>query len=745
MPDSSAPTVSTIGTTDTTDDNKHSMDNLEDDALFDTYNKNSRVDMSSMSYSICLDTKNQDKTKSKLAYPLSRKTRQWVDDDTVNQCYNCNKDFAFLVRKHHCRLCGKIFCYECSNFWQFIPENLLSPDSKKGTWNNYIGSYVSTDMANKQRVCLGCSELIDKVNSVKKIIEVFSYINFDIRDIKKIAKVTPIWKNAANYCLSIFREIQYKLPSEEFTPLEKKMLWSNTQYLVGHSKYLLALLKVATTEEEMTKVKELLEVPKQYTCWSTMCSRNCKEKLNSIDSINLLAHCFKQKGNTDELKRVALKYLRCSDKEFKCYIQFLVYNMQNDSGIISDFLIKRCLNNFSLLTSLYWEIKMYPKDQYHEKAYAGTLVQLKKIFSTPEYEQQFVKLLQGDALVKTLEEIKTMITEKEKTYEEIKDKYVLKNETLVPVSPENKIKRICLEKIQIKDSVSKPMIIPCELSDGKIFRLMMKNDDLRRDQIVLNIIQLLEIIVRREEQIELDIVSYNVLPTGKNKGIIEIVNESDTIYFIQEKLQSSILNYILENNGHLKVEDVRNRFIRSTAAYCVITYLLGVGDRHLENIMVTKDGRLFHIDFGYILGKDPVFNNPGIRITPEIIDAIGGLSSVFYPQFVEICSRIYNCVRRNIDIFMNMMLLIPKISTLAITDDEIYEQIMRRFIPGESEIDAKMHIVNKMERQKYTEKVKDFFHYHSKEKTISSTVNRLSAAVSGLWTPPKPEEQQINL
>ena len=696
--------------------------------------KNDRIKKNEvdMSYSVFLE-QTTDEEKS-LKYTLPKRVNNWVDDNTVISCYNCTKTFSLFVRKHHCRFCGKIFCAECSNFQAIIPEQLLSDDSRKGSLKEYVSSYIISKDPTKHKVCKTCKDIVDFLDQVRILIEIFLKITLDIKILKKMGQVCKEWHGASHYILTIFKEIQDKLPNKGYTKLEKALLWNNIEYISGHNKYMVHLVKSCDTPEENRLAIESLKKKKVVKCWSMMCGRNCYNKLTSFDSINLLSHSFKQIGHNDILRKSILGHLTCSDKELKCYFPLLLYYVKYDNGNIADFLVEKCINNFSLLNALYWELQLYPRNGFHEDAYSNITDKLKELFKNKKYEANFIKLLEGNSLVKALETISKAISEENKSYEDIKDKFSLKGILTSPLNNKSQIKSIHIEKIKVKDSATKPIIIPCETHDGNMINILYKREDMRKDQMIMNLIQLVDVILKKEENLDLGLITYNILPTGKNTGMLEIVENSETMYYIQEKLKSNIWDYISEVNGDCKINDVKDAFTKSVAGYSVITYLFGIGDRHLDNIMISRSGKLFHIDYGYILGTDPVVNNPGIRITPEIIEVLGGLSSKRYETFTNLCSRIYNCLRRHIDIFLNMTTILPKMTDMKITDNDIYNLLMKRFIPGENQKDAKLHFINQMEKQTYIDKIKDWCHYHSREQTVSSAMNRLSFAMSNLIT-----------
>lgn len=104
---------------------------------------------------------------------------------------------------------------------------------------------------------------------------------------------------------------------------------------------------------------------------------------------------------------------------------------------------------------------------------------------------------------------------------------------------------------------------------------------------------------------------YKVISTGFNIGFIEKV-KAKTLFQIQMEGGKastyqidtlSLFRWICDNNPNDKLNKAINNFTKSCAAYCVATFIIGIGDRHPDNIMVSKEGHIFHIDFGHFLGN----------------------------------------------------------------------------------------------------------------------------------------------
>ena len=53
---------------------------------------------------------------------------EWVKDSLVTACEKCEKRFSQYRRRHHCRSCGHVFCWECAD----LKYELLVPAKNGG-------------------------------------------------------------------------------------------------------------------------------------------------------------------------------------------------------------------------------------------------------------------------------------------------------------------------------------------------------------------------------------------------------------------------------------------------------------------------------------------------------------------------------------------------------------------------------------------------------------------------------------
>ena len=167
--------------------------------------------------------------------------------------------------------------------------------------------------------------------------------------------------------------------------------------------------------------------------------------------------------------------------------------------------------------------------------------------------------------------------------------------------------------------------------------------------------------------------------------------------------------------------------MKSCAAYCVISYFLGIGDRHLDNIMITHEGRLFHIDYGFILGQDPKPIASEVKITPEMVDAMGGVESKDYQRFQATCGTIYNCIRRHAqEISLLLSLLYRSRPSIGdYTESQITDYLTDRLLLGETYEQSAISLTTTIENNLYNDTILDAIHDYKKETTttITSTIN----------------------
>ncbi|XP_002169644.4 phosphatidylinositol 4-phosphate 3-kinase C2 domain-containing subunit alpha isoform X1 [Hydra vulgaris] len=374
-------------------------------------------------------------------------------------------------------------------------------------------------------------------------------------------------------------------------------------------------------------------------------------------------------------------------------VQALKYEAYHKSAL-ANFLIKRSLSSPRLTHFLFWHLKYYIGDiqfgQRFKIVLSGLLGTCGEAMRTSLSKQDKLVCMLTD-IAKKIKDSKfasrksLLQIELEKVNLEIGTSFRL------PIEPTIQVSHIVSEESSYFNSNTLPLKVVFKNEDPKgnkvplIFKI---GDDLRKDLVTVLMFRVMNKFWINEG-FDLKMLLYNVLPTGPSIGFIEMVSNASTFReihtehgltgsFKEDSLALWLQRY---NTSEAEYAQAVKTFTASAAAYCVATYLLGIGDRHNDNIMLTRKGHLFHIDFSKFMGAVQMFG--GIKrdrvpfvLTPDMAYVINnGLAPTpNFQKFIEYCCNAFNSIRRKKTLVLNLLglMVYSDISYLSTKEDLFY-------------------------------------------------------------------------
>lgn len=532
-------------------------------------------------------------------------------------------------------------------------------------------------------------------------------------------------------------------PTTDLSAEEKDKVFKFRHHLTRDKRALTKLVK-STSWADANEVRQVIQLLPKW------------EEIDIDDALELLGPSFDNR----DIRAYAVDRLRKADDEvgLRCYgviehmlicgqelllyllqlVQALKFEPDAKSGdradhadsSLADFLVARSAANLLLGNYLHWYLMVELDDRSSQDLQAVTY---RKLFARVSYNfmQELEKTPEGQARRQTLKrqgEFITILsklaedaqTQRDRTHKIDKLRKALADPKYelnkiepplpLPLNPNVHIIGSIPESANVFKSTLSPLLLSFKTTTNDKFTFLFKvGDNLRQDQLVLQIITLMDQLLLKEN-LNLQLSPYRVLATGAVAGAVQFVPSTPlSDIFASQKYKFSILEYLRKNNpapasspdnpsatGLMGVRrEAMDTYVKSLAGYCVITYLLGVGDRHADNLLLAPDGHFFHADFGYILGRDPKPLAPSMRLSVEMVEGLGGSNldknpDSQFPQFRQYCFTAFMTLRRSSGLILNLFSLMQgaNIPDIMLAGDQAVRKVEERFCLQLSEDEA---------------------------------------------------------
>ncbi|KAG1938615.1 phosphatidylinositol 4-phosphate 3-kinase C2 domain-containing subunit gamma isoform X1 [Pimephales promelas] len=520
---------------------------------------------------------------------------------------------------------------------------------------------------------------------------------------KRIADVSQ------KHCLSLLTEN------------EKVFLWSRRQACSSRNSLLHLVLGSAPT----WRPQDQPEIYGILRRWRISCE----------EALFLLSHEF----HDQFVRSVAVQHFQqMCDSQLEEFLPQLVQALKTEwdsDGPLVTLLLSRSLRCIRIAQQLYWLLVDALEDWLYKSWISTVLSALKHCCGRAlrlelQRETQLMDLL-------------THLAQRIHTADKHKRKDVFRRERWkigsffsdglscrLPLDPAVEVTGVNIEAFKVYNSNAAPVEVSFITADplGRNYSVICKSgENLRQDMLVLQIVRLVDRMWRLE-QLDMCMVTYRCLSAGRDRGLVEVVQDAVTLATIHQEwgLSGALREDTLEKWFHVRnktkddYEKAVLNFLHSCAGWCVVTFVLGICDRHNDNIMIKHSGHMFHIDFGKIMGNAQKFGSirrdrtPFI-FTPEMQRFItgGGENPQRFHRFVELCCNAYNSLRTHTPLLLSLLQSMLAAGMPDVKDVRDLQYVHNNLRPHDSELEATSYFTRKIKESMESFPVKLNFLIHN--------------------------------
>ncbi|XP_041326418.1 phosphatidylinositol 4-phosphate 3-kinase C2 domain-containing subunit beta isoform X2 [Pyrgilauda ruficollis] len=437
------------------------------------------------------------------------------------------------------------------------------------------------------------------------------------------------------------------------------------------------------------------------------------------DALGLLHATFPDQ----EVRRTAVQWIdSISDTELLDYlpqlVQALKYECYLDSPLVR-FLMKRAICDLKITHYFFWLLKDGLKDSQFSIRYQYLLAALLCCCGKGLREEFDRQCLLVSTLARLAQQVRDAAPSARQAIlreglEDVAQFFKAHGSCRLPLSPSLLVKGIVPQDCSYFNSNAVPLKLSFQNVDplGENIRVIFKcGDDLRQDMLTLQMIRIMNKIWV-QEGLDMRMVIFRCFSTGRGRGMVEMIPNAETLRKIQVEhgvtgsfKDRPLADWLQKHNPEEdEYEKAVENFIYSCAGCCVATYVLGICDRHNDNIMLKTTGHMFHIDFGRFLGHAQMFGNikrdrAPFVFTSDMAYVINGgdkPSSRFH-DFVDLCCQAYNLIRKHTHLFLNLLGLMLSCGIPELSDLEDLKYVYDALRPQDSDADATTYFTRLIE------------------------------------------------